>query len=67
MKPPASLVNGHVRDARANVSVPSVLFKPTRVTTKNMKSTVIADKYVSVKQLCAGAYAKACKAIGITG
>jgi len=66
VKPPASLVNGHVRDATAKVSVPSVLFKPTWVVTRNMKATVIADKYVSVKQLCAGPYAAACKAAGIT-
>jgi D-xylose transport system substrate-binding protein len=65
MKPPASLVNGHSRDGKA--SVPSVLFKPTWVTTKNMKSTVIADKYVSVSRLCAGRFAAACKAAGITG
>jgi D-xylose transport system substrate-binding protein len=65
MKSPASLVNGHRKDGKA--SVPSVLFNPTWVTTKNMKSTVIADKYVSVSQLCAGRYAAACKAAGIIG
>ena len=46
--------------------MPSVLFKPVWVTTKNMKSTVIADKYVTVAQLCAAPYAAACKAAGIT-
>jgi D-xylose transport system substrate-binding protein len=65
LKPPASLVNGHVKDAMTKVRVPSVLFKPVWVTTKNMKSTVIADNYVPVSQLCAGRYAKACKAAGI--
>jgi D-xylose transport system substrate-binding protein len=67
VKPPASLVNGQVEDGQAKVSVPSVLFNPVWVTTKNMKSTIIADKYVSVAQLCAGSYAAACKAAGITG
>ena len=46
-------------------SVPSVLFKPVWVTAKNLKSTVIADKYVTVAQLCAKPYARACKAAGI--
>jgi D-xylose transport system substrate-binding protein len=65
VKPPASLVNGRIRDAKAKVSVPSVLFKPTWVVIRNMKATIIADKYISVEQLCAG-IAAACKAAGIT-
>jgi D-xylose transport system substrate-binding protein len=65
LKPPASLVNGRIKDPTTKVRVPSVLFNPEWVTTKNMKSTVIADNYVPVAQLCAGAYAKACKAAGI--
>jgi D-xylose transport system substrate-binding protein len=67
LTPPASLVNGHYKDPQSKASVPSVLFKPVWVTTKNMKSTVIADKYVTVAQLCAAPYAAACKAAGITG
>jgi D-xylose transport system substrate-binding protein len=67
VKPQASLVNGRVRDTKAKAGVPSVLFKPTWVVTRNMKSTVIADQHVSVRQLCAGAsYAAACQAAGIT-
>jgi D-xylose transport system substrate-binding protein len=66
LKPPASLLNGHFKDPQSNASVPSVLFKPVWVTTKNMKSTVIADKYVTVAQLCAAPDAAACKAAGIT-
>jgi D-xylose transport system substrate-binding protein len=65
LTPPASLVNGHYKDPQSNASVPSVLFKPVWVTTKNMKSTVIADKYVTVAQLCAKPDAQACKAAGI--
>jgi ABC-type xylose transport system substrate-binding protein len=65
LTPPASLVNGHYKDPQSKASVPSVLFKPVWVTTKNMKSTVIADKYVTVAQLCAKPDAQACKAAGI--
>ena len=64
MTPPASLVNGH-QGHQSKSSVPSVLFKPDWVTTKNMKSTVIADKFVTVAQLCAKPDAAACKAAGI--
>lgn len=66
LKPPASLVNGHIMDPKTKVRVPSVLFSPEWVTTKNLKSTVIADNFVPVAQLCAGIFAKACKAAGIT-
>jgi D-xylose transport system substrate-binding protein len=65
--PPPSLVNGTVQDTTANVAVPSVLLVPKWVTTANMNSTVIADKFVPASQLCAGAYATACKNAGISG
>jgi D-xylose transport system substrate-binding protein len=66
-KPPASLVNGSTMDTTANVAVPSVLLTPEWVTTANMNSTVIADKFVPASQLCAGKYASACTAAGISG
>lgn len=67
LKPPASLLNVQFKDPGAKkVRVPSLLFNPVWVTVKNLKSTVVGDKYVSVSQLCAG-YAAACKAAGITG
>ena len=65
--PPASLINGSTKDTQANVSVPSALLTPTWVTTQNMNSTVIADKFVPASQLCAGKYASACKSAGISG
>jgi D-xylose transport system substrate-binding protein len=65
LTPPASLVNGRYKDPRSNASVPSVLFMPVWVTTKNMKFTVIADKYVTVAQLCSAPDAAACKAAGV--
>ena len=39
-------MNGSTADTSANVSVPSVLLSPEWVTTTNMNSTVIADKFV---------------------
>jgi D-xylose transport system substrate-binding protein len=65
--PPSSLVNGSTQDTTAKVSVPSVLLNPEWVTTANMNSTVIADKFVPASQLCAGSFASACTAAGISG
>ena len=65
--PPASLVNGSTEDTQSKVAVKSVLLSPNWVTTTNMNSTVIADKFVPASQLCAGKYAKACTAAGISG
>jgi len=62
-KPPASLVNGKTTDT---TSVPSVLLTPELVTTKNIKSTIIADNFVPASQLCAGSYAAYCTASGVT-
>ena len=64
--PPAALVNGATQDTTAKVSVPSVLLSPEWVTTANMNSTVIADKFVPAAQLCAGSFASACKTAGIS-
>jgi D-xylose transport system substrate-binding protein len=65
-RPPVTLLNWSVTDPQTEVSVPSVLLTPEWVTAQNMSSTVIADKYVSVSQLCAGSYASACTAAGIS-
>jgi D-xylose transport system substrate-binding protein len=65
--PPASLVNGSVQDSQAKVAVPSVLANPMWVNSANMNDTVIKDKFVPAAQLCAGQYAAACKAAGISG
>ena len=54
--PPTALVNGSTKDTKANVAVPSVLLTPKWVTTANMNSTVIADKFVTWPQLCVGQY-----------
>ena len=63
--PPASLVNGTVKDTTENKLVPSSLLIPEWVTPTNMESTVIADGFVPASQLCAGAYAADCTTYGI--
>jgi len=64
--PPSGLVNGTTMDSKQNKPVPSVLLTPLWVTPKNMADTVVKDGFVKASQLCAGAYAKDCKAAGIT-
>jgi D-xylose transport system substrate-binding protein len=65
-KPPAALANGSTPDSQTKVDVPSVLLTPKWVTPSTMASTVIADQFVSAKQLCAGSYAADCSANNIT-
>jgi D-xylose transport system substrate-binding protein len=66
--PPAELLNGTTKDTGAtpNVDVPSVLLTPVWVTTQNMASTVVADKFVDKATLCAGAFAAMCTSAGIS-
>jgi D-xylose transport system substrate-binding protein len=64
--PSATLVNGTTKDPTGGSSVPSVLLSPTWVTTSDMASTVVADQFVKTSQLCAGNFAAACKAAGIS-
>ncbi|MHB1613756.1 MAG: sugar ABC transporter substrate-binding protein [Actinomycetes bacterium] len=66
LQPPSGLVNGTTLDSQTKVSVPSVLLTPEWVTSANMASTVIKDNFVPAAQLCAGSYAAACTAAGIT-
>jgi D-xylose transport system substrate-binding protein len=47
--------------------VPSVLLTSTPVTKDNVKSTVIAEKFVTPAELCEGAFVAACKEAGISG
>jgi D-xylose transport system substrate-binding protein len=64
--PPSSLLNGSTTDPTTKVAVPSILLTPKWVTTANMNSTIIADKFVPASQLCKG-YTAACTAAGISG
>lgn len=45
--------------------VPAVVLQPTSVTRENIASTVLKDGFWKREQLCAGAYAEACKAAGL--
>jgi D-xylose transport system substrate-binding protein len=65
--PPDSLVNGTTKDPGSGTMVPSVLLTPEWVTTQNMNSTVVADKFVPASSLCAGQFADDCKSAGISG
>jgi D-xylose transport system substrate-binding protein len=47
--------------------VPSVLLEPIAVVKDNVKSTVVADGFVTASELCTGSYAAACKEAGISG
>jgi D-xylose transport system substrate-binding protein len=69
-QPPSTLVNGTTEDTTEHKSVPSALLTPEWVTQKNMKATVIADKFVPVNLICKGTFngvnlASACKKEGI--
>jgi len=63
---PKSLENGTTQDPTTKKQVPSVLLTPEWVTPTNMKSTVVADKFVPVSQLCASSYKADCKRYGIS-
>ena len=46
-------------------TTPSVLLVPIPVTKANLKDTVFKDGFVTPSQICVGAYAKECTALGI--
>ncbi|MFG1924036.1 sugar ABC transporter substrate-binding protein [Cryptosporangium sp. NPDC048952] len=54
-----SKVNNGTKD------VPSVLLAPVAVTKENIKTTVVADNFYTVAQICTADYAAACKAAGL--
>jgi len=47
--------------------IPSVLLKPIAVTKGNVKTTVVADGFVTAGELCTGSYKSACEEAGISG
>lgn len=49
------------------IDVPSALLEPQAVTKENVKSTVVADEFVTAGELCTGPYKSACKEAGISG
>ncbi len=58
-------VTEEVNNGKADV--PSDLLEPVAVTKDNVKSTVVADGFVTARELCTGPYAAACKEAGIAG
>ena len=66
--PPSSLVNGTTSPPK-NVTgnqQPAILLTPTWVTTANMESTVIKDKFVDAPTICAVVGASICSQYGIS-
>jgi D-xylose transport system substrate-binding protein len=65
--PPAALVNSTTKPASGpGSSEPASLLTPVWVTSTNMASTVIKDKFVSASALCTAVGASVCSAAGIT-
>jgi D-xylose transport system substrate-binding protein len=62
---PQGKITENVNNGKADI--PSVLLKPIAVTKDNVKSTVVADGFVTASELCTSAYATACKEAGISG
>jgi D-xylose transport system substrate-binding protein len=62
---PQDKVTEDVNNGKADI--PSVLLEPIAVTKGNVKSTVVADGFVTAEELCTGSYAAACKEAGISG
>ncbi len=60
---PASMVTGKTNNTK--IDVPSVLLTPVAVTKDNIKSTVVADGFWKVTDICTAQYADACKAAGL--
>ncbi len=61
---PADMTNGKTTP-NGSIDVPSVLLTPVAVTKDNIKSTVVADGFWTVDQICTADYADACAAAGL--
>ena len=61
--PDTSLVNGKVNNGK--IDVPSVLLVPIAVTKDNVESTIIADGFHTVAEICTSDFAAACTAAGV--
>jgi D-xylose transport system substrate-binding protein len=62
-RPPSQLTPDKVDNGRKEV--PSALLPTTEITKDNVSDTVVKDGFLKVEDICAGAYAKACKAAGV--
>lgn len=61
---PQSKITEEVDNGKTKV--PSILLEPVAVTKDNVKDTVVKDEFITADELCTGAYAKACKEVGIS-
>jgi D-xylose transport system substrate-binding protein len=66
LTPPASLVNGSVKDVNTGTQVKSILETPEWVVPSTVQSTVIKDNFVPASSLCAGSFAADCTKYGIS-
>jgi D-xylose transport system substrate-binding protein len=64
-KLPQGKVTEEINNGKADV--PSAILEPVAVTKDKVKSTVVADGFVTASDLCTGSYAAACKEAGISG
>ncbi len=58
------LVNQQINNGKKDV--PSVILNPVAVTKDNIADTVVKDGYWTAAQICTGAYAAACKKLGLS-
>jgi D-xylose transport system substrate-binding protein len=61
--PPEGLVNGE--EDNGTESVPTVFLETIPVTKENVQSEIIADGFLSAKDICTADYAQACQQAGI--
>jgi D-xylose transport system substrate-binding protein len=64
-EPPQGKLTESVDNGKTGV--PSAILEPVAVTKDNVKSTVVADGFVSASELCTSAYKSACEEAGISG
>jgi len=62
---PKDLITEEINNGKTDV--PSAILEPVAVLKDNVKSTVIADGFVSPSELCTGPYKSACSEAGISG
>jgi D-xylose transport system substrate-binding protein len=58
-------VGANTTEDNGKIKVPTLKIPVKAVTAETVKSTVVADKYWTVSQICTGAYQAACKKYGL--
>lgn len=64
-EPPKNLITEEINNGKTDV--PSAILEPVAVLKDNVKSTVVADGFVSAPELCTGPYKANCEEVGISG